>query len=117
MKRSDSAETFEGLARPRRKQDCKKQQPAATTAKQLKEQTMKAMKHLLVAAAATLTLTISAQAGEPLLSPKAEALADSLRKVPGTTPDMIDRSVQPGTPKPFEQITDAERSAIIETNK
>ena len=43
------------------------------------------MKHLLVAAAAVVTLnaTFSAQAGEPLYSPKAKALADSLRKVPG----------------------------------
>jgi len=60
---------------------------------------MKAMKHLLVAAAAAVTLTITAQAGEPLLSPKAKALADSLRKVPGTTTDMVDRSIQPGTPR------------------
>jgi hypothetical protein len=62
---------------------------------------MKTVKHLLVAAAAvvTLSVTLSAQAAEPLLSPKAKALADSLRKVPGTTPDMIDRSVLPGTPK------------------
>jgi len=60
---------------------------------------MKTMKHLLVAAAAALTLTVGAQAGEPLLSPKAKDLADSLRKVPGTTPDLIDRSVQSGSPK------------------
>jgi len=60
---------------------------------------MKTMKHLLVAAAAALALTVSAQAVEPLLSPKAKALADSLRKVSGTTPDLIDRSVQAGTPK------------------
>jgi hypothetical protein len=62
---------------------------------------MKTLNHLLVAAAAVVTLnaTFSAQAGQPLLSPKAKALADSLRKVPGTTPDMIDRSVKVGSPK------------------
>ena len=62
---------------------------------------MKTMKHLLVAAAAvvTLTLTSNAQAGEPLLSPRAKEQADSLRKVAGTTTDTIDRSIQPGTPK------------------
>ena len=45
---------------------------------------MKTLKNLLVAAAAVVTLnaTLSAQADEPLLSPKAKALADSLRKVP-----------------------------------
>jgi hypothetical protein len=57
------------------------------------------MKHLLVAAAAVMTLTLTAQAGEPLYSPKAKDLADSLRKSPGTTTDMIDRSIQPGTPR------------------
>lgn len=62
---------------------------------------MKSVKYLLVAAAAVVTLnaTFSAQAGEPLLSPRAKEQADSLRKVPGTTADMIDRSIQPGTPK------------------
>ena len=46
---------------------------------------MKTLKHLLVAAVAVVTLnvTISAQAGEPLLSPRAKEQADSLRKVPG----------------------------------
>jgi len=60
---------------------------------------MKTMKHFLVAAVAAVTLTATAQAGEPLLSPRAKELADSLRKVPGTTVDMIDRSIQPGTPR------------------
>jgi hypothetical protein len=51
---------------------------------------MKTVKHLLVAAAAVvaLSVTLSAQAAEPLLSPKAKALADSLRKVPGTSSDV-----------------------------
>ncbi len=60
---------------------------------------MKTLNQLLVAAAAAVALTVAAQAGEPLLSPKAKALADSLRKVPGTTTDMIDRSVQAGSPR------------------
>ena len=38
-------------------------------------------------------------ASEPLLSPKAKALADSLARVPGTTTDMIDRSVKSASPK------------------
>lgn len=63
---------------------------------------MKTMNYLLVAAAAAMTLTLTTQAGEPLFSPKAKELADSLRKVPGTTADMIDRSIQPGTPRSRE---------------
>ena len=45
---------------------------------------MKTLNHLLIAAAiaVTLNVTTSAQAGEPLLSPKAKEQADSLRKVP-----------------------------------
>lgn len=45
---------------------------------------MKTVKYLLVAAVAAVTLnaTLSAQAAEPLLSPRAKALAYSLRKVP-----------------------------------
>lgn len=38
-------------------------------------------------------------ASEPLLSPKAKSLADSLARVPGTTTDMIDRSLKDGSPK------------------
>ena len=51
---------------------------------------MKTLKNLLVAAAAVVTLnaTLSAQADEPLLSPKAKALADSLRKVPAVASDV-----------------------------
>lgn len=63
---------------------------------------MKTLNHLFVAAVAVVTLNLSAQAGELLLSPKAKAQADSLRKVPGTTPDMIDRSAMSGSPKAIE---------------
>ena len=55
-----------------------------------------------IAAAAVLTLTASVNAGEPLLSPRAKEQADSLRKVPGTTADIIDRSVKLGSPKALE---------------
>ena len=43
---------------------------------------------LAIAAAGIFTLAASAQAGEPLYSPKAKALADSLKKVPATTSDV-----------------------------
>lgn len=51
---------------------------------------MKTVKYLLVAAVAAVTLsaTLSAQAAEPPLSPKAKALADSLRKVPAAASDV-----------------------------
>lgn len=58
---------------------------------------------LAIAAAGIFTLAASAQAGEPLLSPRAQEQAYSLRKVPGTTTDMIDRSVKAGSPKAIEQ--------------
>ena len=49
---------------------------------------MKILNQLLVAAVAVVSLTaFSAQAGEPLYSPKAKALADSLRKVPAVASD------------------------------
>ena len=60
------------------------------------------MKTTLLLAAATvavLTAISTASAAEPLHSPKSKALADSLRTVPGSTTDMIDRSVLPGSPK------------------
>lgn len=67
-----------------------------------KKRKMNDMKTTLLLAAATvavLTTISAASAAEPLLSPKAKALADSLRTVPGSTTDMIDRSVSPGSPK------------------
>ena len=55
---------------------------------------------LLAAATAALLLTLgTASAAEPLHSPKGKVLADSLARVPGTTPDMIDRSLKDGSPK------------------
>jgi len=60
---------------------------------------------LLFAVAVTGFLTSAGNtfAGDALLSPKAKALADSLRKVPGTTTDMLDRAVKPGSPKAIAQ--------------
>ena len=57
---------------------------------------------LAVAVAGVLSFAAGANAGEPLMSPRAKALADSLRKIPGTIPDMIDRSVNAGSPKAIE---------------
>ncbi len=54
---------------------------------------------LLAATVALFTVVTTASAAEPLLSPKAKALADSLRTVPGSTKDLIDRSPALGSPK------------------
>lgn len=43
---------------------------------------MKTLKYLLAAAVVIVGVAVSAQAGEPLLSPRAKEQADSLRKVP-----------------------------------
>jgi len=56
-------------------------------------------KLLLVAATVAVLTAINAAAAEPFLSPRAKALADSQRTMPGSTADMIDRSLLPGTPK------------------
>jgi hypothetical protein len=63
---------------------------------------MKKTTLLALAVAGVFTLVATANAGEPLLSPKAKALADSLKTVPGTTPDLIDRSLKIGSPKALE---------------
>lgn len=50
---------------------------------------MKTLKNLLmVAAVVAVSATFSANASEPLYSPKAKALADSLRKVPTIASDV-----------------------------
>ena len=53
-----------------------------------KENIMKKTILLAVAAAGIFTLTASVQAGEPLLSPKAQEQANSLRKVPTVASDV-----------------------------
>lgn len=54
---------------------------------------------LLAATVAVITAANAASPAEPLRSPKAKALAASLLPPPGPTADMIDRSLQPGSPK------------------
>lgn len=49
---------------------------------------MKKMTLLAIAVAGVFTLVASANAGEPLMSPKAKALADSLKKVPAVASDV-----------------------------
>jgi hypothetical protein len=60
------------------------------------------IKLLLAAAVAVLTAVNTASATEPLHSPKGKEFADSLRTVPGSTTDTIDRGVLPGSPKSRE---------------
>ena len=60
---------------------------------------MKTTMVLATATAALLMALTTASASEPLLSPKAKVMADSLAKMPGTTADMIDRSLKNGSPK------------------
>lgn len=60
---------------------------------------MKTTMFLATATAALLMALTTASASEPLLSPKAKVMADSLAKMPGTTADMIDRSLKNGSPK------------------
>lgn len=60
------------------------------------------MKTKLLLAATTLailTAVNSTSAAEPRLSPRAKALADSLRTVPGSTMDMVDRAVRSSSPR------------------
>src|SRR6266545_4017514 len=71
--------------------------------------TMKKTLLFAVAVAGVLSFAASANAGEPLLSPRAKAQADSLRKVPGTTTDMVDRSVKPGSPKGIAMAQESRR--------
>ena len=59
-------------------------------------------KLILAAAVASLTLTSGVYAGDAVLSPRAKEMRDSLRKLPGTTTDMIDRSAKAGSPKALD---------------
>lgn len=83
-------ENSEGSARQRRKQNQDRQQAAAEQPPETKTN-MKTLNHLLVAAAAVVTLNLaqSVQAGEPVLSPKAAQLRHELRKVP-SAPSEVD---------------------------
>lgn len=60
------------------------------------------MKTTLILATATVavfTAINAASAADSLLSPRAQALADSMRTVPASTADTIDRGVLHGSPK------------------
>jgi hypothetical protein len=66
---------------------------------------MKTMKRILilaVAAAGAFTFAATVHAADAVMSPKAQEQADSHRTVSGTTPDLIDRSIQSGSPKQGE---------------
>ncbi len=58
---------------------------------------------LAVAVAGIFTLAASAYAGDAVMSPRAQEQANSLKKVSGTTPDMIDHSIVSGSPRANEQ--------------
>jgi hypothetical protein len=64
-----------------------------------KDEVMKTTMILATATAALLLTTSAGLTSEPLLSPRAKALADSLAMGPGTTVDLIDRSLKKGSPK------------------
>jgi hypothetical protein len=57
---------------------------------------------LAVAVAGGLTFASNVRAGDVVMSPKAQEQADSLRTAPGTTPDMLDRSIKSASPKVVE---------------
>jgi len=62
---------------------------------------MKTFNHLLAAAAVTLGVTLTAQAGNALMSPKAKELSNSQRSMVTTTSGSIDldRSIKPISPR------------------
>lgn len=71
---------------------------SAATKKE-KDNVMKAINHLLAAAAVTLGVTLTAQAGNTLMSPKAKEQARSQRSVVTTGSGSIDRSIKPISPR------------------
>ncbi|HXT12589.1 MAG TPA: hypothetical protein VN873_13580 [Candidatus Angelobacter sp.] len=54
---------------------------------------------ILAVVVSAFTLAASAYAGDAVMSPKAQELADSLKMAPGSTPDMLDRSLKSAPPK------------------
>jgi len=77
---------------------------AATGRTTEKDKIMKTKMFLATATAALILIGSNVSASEPLLSPKAKELADSLTRVPGTTVDMVDRSLKSGSPKHTEFV-------------
>jgi hypothetical protein len=66
---------------------------------------MKLINKILVVAVTTVAFTAVNRVGADdtgVGSPKARELAASFRKVPGTTTDMLDRSIKVGSPKAVE---------------
>lgn len=63
---------------------------------------MKTTLLLALAAAAGLSFATGVNAGDLFTSPKGAQLQYELRKVPGTTPDVLDRSVKAGSPKALD---------------
>jgi hypothetical protein len=88
LRDSGSCGVFKDVNKPRHE--------AATTKK---DKTMKKTILLAVAVAGIFTLAASAQASDTFMSPRAQAQADSLKKVSGTNNDVIDRPVLSGSPK------------------
>jgi hypothetical protein len=74
-------------------------QNAATTKK---DKVMKKTILLAVAVAGVLGLAASAQASDVFMSPRAQAQADSLKKVPAVASDIIERPAMSGTPKSID---------------
>jgi len=66
---------------------------------------------LAVAVAGAFTLAASAQASDVFMSPRAQAQADSLKKVPATASDTIDHTVMYGTPKSIDLARSSHRVA------
>lgn len=98
MRDSSDGGVFKGVNKQR-------QQPQTK-----KENIMKKTTLLAVAAAGIFTLTASAQAGEPLLSPRAQEQANSLRKVPSVASDVNLATNRPvGNAKAWQQAQSLKR--------
>jgi len=57
---------------------------------------------LAIAAATGLSIAAGVNAGDLFTSPKGAQLQYDLRTVPGTTPDVLDRSVKAGSPRALD---------------
>ena len=57
---------------------------------------------LAIAVAGVFSLSTNVRAGDAVMSPRAKEMADSLKTVPSTTVDTIDRSIKPVSPRQAE---------------
>src|SRR5437870_1392281 len=64
---------------------------------------------IAVAAAGVFTFTDGTRAADVAMSPRAKAMADSLKTVPGTTVDTTDRTIKPASPKAIAQAESLRR--------